>query len=105
MVLHTIVKEKDYKFEQFVDFLAKTLGVEQMQQVNAHFFELWNIADPTEAQADNDFVENYGKVLSNPFTKLTRGGKSQSRVKKVESVEQTMKKFEMIIDDFTTKQE
>ena len=26
-------------------------------------------------------------------------------MKKVESVEQTMKKFEMLIDDFTTKQE
>lgn len=76
MVLHTIVKEKDYKFEQFVDFLAKTLGVEQMQQVNAHFFELWNIPNPAETQNENDFVENYGKVLSNPFTKLTRGGKS-----------------------------
>ena len=76
-----------------------------MQQVNTHFFNLWNIQNPVENENDHDFVENFGKVLSNPFTKLTRGGKAQSKIKKVESVEQTMKKFEMLIDDFTTKQE
>lgn len=76
-----------------------------MQQVNAHFFNIWNIPNPTDENEGEDFVENFGKVLSNPFTKLTRGGKSTSRIKKQESVEQTMKKFEMLIDDFTTKQE
>ena len=53
-----------------------------MQQVNAHFFNIWNISNPTEENENGDFVENFGKVLSNPFTKLTRGGKSQSRIKK-----------------------
>ena len=47
-----------------------------MQQVNTHFFNLWNIQNPVENENDHDFVENFGKVLSNPFTKLTRGGKA-----------------------------
>jgi len=42
-----------------------------MQQVNSHFFDLWKISNPSDIE--ENFVEDFGKVLSNPFSKLTRG--------------------------------
>ena len=106
MVLHTIVKEKDYKFEQFVDFLSKTLGQEQMKHVNKHFYSEWGIPDQAfDTKLTN---EDLKKLSSNPF-KIGRSPSSNLYKKnsknRNEAVDETMAKFEGLIDSFTTKQE
>lgn len=43
MVLHNIVKEKDDKFEEFLQFLGKSLGQDKIQKINHHFLQEWNV--------------------------------------------------------------
>ena len=45
MVLHNIVKEKDDKFEEFLQFLGKSLGQDKIQKINSHFLQEWNVND------------------------------------------------------------
>lgn len=45
MVLHNIVKEKDDKFEEFLEFLGRSLGQEKIQKINQHFIDEWRVND------------------------------------------------------------
>jgi len=41
MFLHTVVKNKDHKFEQMMDILMKTLNQQQMKIINNKLHKEW----------------------------------------------------------------
>ena len=92
-MLHKIVKEKDYKFGQFVKFMLSVINQDQMKVVNEHFYKQWSISDPSALPGMDN---NFPRLKSNKFDKLTRS--NMNSVKRTtmmqETVEETIDKFE-----------
>jgi len=61
MVLHNIVKEKDEKFEEFLEFLGRSLGQDKIHKINSHFLREWNVSDSLLQGSGLD-IDNYTSV-------------------------------------------
>lgn len=79
-----------------------------MKQVNEYFFKEWNVYDP---YADKfPIMDGIPRLKSNtPFAKLTKSTSNNFSIKKgaprQETLEDTLDKFELLIENFNTKQE
>jgi hypothetical protein len=86
--------------------MRNIINQDQMKQVNEHFFREWGVIDPN---ADKYLpMDGIPRLKSNtPFSKLTKsfsnGFSSKKNMPRQETLEETLDRFEMLIDNFGTK--
>ena len=88
--------------------MRNIINQDQMKQVNDYFYKEWNVYDPNADKLPN-MMDGIPRLKSNTFAKLTKSTSNNYSIRKgaprQESLEETLDKFELLIDSFTTKQE
>ena len=85
--------------------MRNILNQDQMKQVNDQFHKEWNVFDPNAKELP--MMDGIPRLKSNTFAKLTKSSSTNYSIRKnrQETIDETIDKFELLIDSFTTKQE
>ena len=78
-----------------------------MKQVNEYFYKEWNVYDPNAKELP--MMDGIPRLKSTNFAKLTKSSSNNYSIRKggprQETLDETLDRFELLIDSFTTKQE
>lgn len=88
--------------------MRNIINQDQMKQVNEFFHKEWNVYDPNADKLP--IMDGIPRLKSNtPFAKLTKSTSNNYSIKKgqprQETLEDTLDRFELLIESFHTKQE